>query len=113
MANQNPNPATRFKKGEKPPGNGRPKGSRDRISTAFLNALADDFETHGVVAIQDLRKEDVSSYVRVVASLQPKEIELKRPLDGMGDGELLQAIDALTTALRSQVPPPEVEEAPK
>ena len=30
---------------------GRPKGSRNKLSDAFLQALANDFEAHGLVAI--------------------------------------------------------------
>jgi len=60
---------TRFK-----PGNpGRPKGSRSRLSEAFLKALADDFEQHGILAIQEARQKSPDAYMRVVASLEPKE----------------------------------------
>lgn len=111
--NPNPSPATRFKKGSAPV-SGRPKGSRDRISTAFLTAFADDFEANGAEAIKKMRTEDASSYVRVAAALQPKEIELKRPLEGVTDDKLAEAIDMLADVIRAQVPlPPEKDEEPK
>jgi hypothetical protein len=40
--NPNPSPETRFSTDN--PGRAKQKGARDRMSTAFLNALADDFE---------------------------------------------------------------------
>ncbi len=45
MANPNPSPATRFSADN--PGRAKRKGARDRLSAAFLTALADDFDAHG------------------------------------------------------------------
>lgn len=104
--NPNPSPATRFKKGSAPT-SGRPKGTRDRISSAFLTAFADDFEANGVAAIKKMREEDVSSYVRVAVALQPKEVEIKRPEDALSDSELVEAIQVLKAAIRAQAPEPE------
>ena len=59
-----------------PGGPGRPKGSKHRISEAFLRAIADDFEAHGIEAIEQCRRDDPATYVRVVASLIPKEVLL-------------------------------------
>jgi hypothetical protein len=44
MANPNPNPATRFGAGQTNGSRGRQKAARDKISTAFLEALNDAFE---------------------------------------------------------------------
>jgi hypothetical protein len=109
MANPNPSPATRFQPGVKPPGSGRPKAARDKLTTKFLNTLADDFEQHGQKAIEDLREKDVGKYVLAVASVIPKEVEITRPLDGMSDEALTAAIQALTDAIRTQAPPLEAE----
>jgi hypothetical protein len=114
MANPNPSPKTRFSAKRQPETKGRPTGLRDRISTAFLTGLADDFEKNGIAAIEAVRKNDPSSYLRVVASLQPKEIELKRPLEGVTDDKLAEAIDMLADVIRAQAPvPPEKDEEPK
>jgi uncharacterized protein YcsI (UPF0317 family) len=51
-------------------------GSRNKLTGAFLTALSDDFGTHGAKAIADLREKDVGAYVRVVASLAPKELHI-------------------------------------
>jgi hypothetical protein len=62
--------ATQFKPGE----GGRPKGTRDKLSRRFIEALAKDFDEHGEEVIQFVRERDPVSYMKVVASLVPKEI---------------------------------------
>jgi len=109
--NPNPSPAARFSADN--PGRAKQKGARDRMSAAFLNALADDFEAHGKDVVATVRKEDPSTYIRVFASLAPQEIEISRPLDELSDGELAAIVQVLTEALRAQVPPAEPEVAPK
>ena len=58
-------------------GPGRPKGSRNKLAESFLKALADDFEARGVAAIVKVREADPSTYLKVIASLLPKEIDLE------------------------------------
>ncbi len=53
---------------------GRPSGSRDRLTSAFIDNLADDFEANGEAAIQRCREEDPAAYLRLVASLAPKNV---------------------------------------
>jgi Family of unknown function (DUF5681) len=53
---------------------GRPPGSRNRLQGDFLYALAEDFREHGVEAIRIMRVERPAEYVKVVASLMPKEL---------------------------------------
>jgi hypothetical protein len=81
---------------------GKPVGARNRLQGKFLNALADDFEEHGVAAIARMREEDPSAYVRAVASLMPKELEIKRPLEELSDDDLATAIDALRSFVATQ-----------
>jgi hypothetical protein len=64
-----------FTKGQ-PSRGGRRKGSRDRIATALLEEIAKDFEEHGAEAIKIARMERPVEYLRVVASLLPKEFEI-------------------------------------
>jgi len=66
---------TLFEKGH-PKTGGRRKGTRDRISTALLEAIAKDFEEHGYEAVRIARVERPVEYLRVVASLLPKEFEI-------------------------------------
>lgn len=68
------------------------------MSAAFLAALANDFEAHGKEAVEKVRQEDPSTYLRIFASLAPKELEISRPLDGISD-ELLDKVIAVVTAV--------------
>jgi hypothetical protein len=113
MSNKNPSPATRFKAGEKPPGAGRPKEARDRLSRAFLTAFADSFEKEGADAIKRVCMEDPSTYVRVAASLQPKELEITDPLRSLTDEKLAEVIELLTANIRAKAPPKTPEEQTK
>jgi hypothetical protein len=53
---------------------GRPKGSRNKLGEAFIKAMMEDFEKHGVATITLARMEDPLGYVKVVAGLLPKEL---------------------------------------
>lgn len=62
-----------------PGGPGRPKGSRTKLSEAYLAALADDFESNGVETIVRLREERPDVYVGAIGKLMPKLLELSGP----------------------------------
>ena len=80
--------ATQFKPG-RPKTGGRRKGSRDRIATVLLEEIAKDFEEHGAEAIKIARVERPVEYLRVVASLLPKEFEITdNRLKDISDDEL-------------------------
>lgn len=77
---------TRFK-----PGNpGRPKGARNKLGEAFLEAMLDDFTQHGVAAIETVRSEKPDQYLKVIASILPKEMNLNvtEQFSEMTDDEL-------------------------
>ena len=59
-----------FKPGE----GGRPKGARNKLGEAFLEALAADFQESGIEAIKVTRENDPTAYCKIVASLLPKEV---------------------------------------
>ena len=56
---------------------GRPKGSRNKLSDAFLRALADDFEAHGKGVVEKVRTERPQDYLKIVASVMPKRMEVE------------------------------------
>jgi len=66
---------TLFEKGRQKSG-GRANGARNKLSVAFLEAFAADFEEHGPDTIRIMRAEDPVNYVKVAASLLPKELEI-------------------------------------
>jgi hypothetical protein len=67
---------TRIKPGEVRNPAGRPKGARNKLGEAFVKALHEDFEIHGVEAVEKVRDEKPDQYLKVIASLMPKEIDV-------------------------------------
>ena len=64
---------TQFKKGNP----GRPKGSKNVITVAYLNAIAADFKKHGKQVIETVRKKQPDVYLKLVAQLVPKDVVLE------------------------------------
>ena len=69
---------------------GRPLGSRNKLSEKFILALHDDFEEYGSAVIQQVRQERPEIYLKVIASLVPRELHFKsaNAFEGMSDDEL-------------------------
>jgi hypothetical protein len=59
-----------------PQGKIKPQSVRAGLQTKFLYDLAEDWRLHGIEAIRCMRVEKPTEYVKVVASLMPKEVEL-------------------------------------
>ena len=66
---------TRFKNGNKA-GKGRPKGSKNKITKAWLNALSKDFVENQVEVLDKLRKDELPVYARLVAQLVPRDLDV-------------------------------------
>jgi hypothetical protein len=64
-----------FEKGRQKTG-GRARGARNKLSQAFLEAFAADFEEHGAEVIKIVRIEKPSEYLKTAAYLMPKEFEI-------------------------------------
>lgn len=79
---------------------GRPKGSRSKLGEDFIAALAEDFELHGLKVVQTVRAEKPEQYLKVIASILPKEVEIKRTtLDGLTDDELAAGLETLRAVI--------------
>lgn len=91
-----------FKPGNCANPGGKPVGSRNRLQGDFLRELSADFELHGKSAIIECRMTKPDVYVRMIASLMPKELEITRPLDGLNEEELIAAVAALQSFVSSQ-----------
>ena len=88
-----PSSDTQFKPGN--PGGGRPKGSRNKLSEAFIKALADDFSEAGIAAIEQVRAEQPAQYLNVIGKLMPKLMELSGP-----DGDAIPLSGKVTVVSR-------------
>lgn len=72
---------------------GRPKGSRNKLTESFLDALLADFikrteqGTQGAQAIADMRGDKPGDYAKMIAGLLAKELD--------GSPELLDAISMI------------------
>ena len=78
--------------------NGRAKGARSRLSEGFLSDLAEHWQEHGKDAISRACEKSPVEYLRVVASLMPRNVELS--VD-KGLASVLEAIDGNTRGLRA------------
>ena len=62
-----------------PGSGGRTKGSRNKLSEAFIRELADSFEEKGAESIEEVRVNYPAQYLNVIAKLMPKIMELSGP----------------------------------
>jgi hypothetical protein len=83
---------------------GRVKGSRNRISEAFLKDLAAEWEESGPLALKVMAKEEPGNFVKVVAALLPKEFSIEdNRLADLSDDELEILINELRAKVRTAI----------
>ena len=81
-------------------GNGRPRGARGKLGEDFLEALHANFLAHGADAIDVVRIEKPDAYLKIIASILPKHLELRESaFDGVSDHELSALVAAAREAL--------------
>jgi hypothetical protein len=96
--NPNPSPTTRFSADN--PGRAKQKGARDRLSAAFLNDFADDYDAHGKTVIETVRGKDPVAYMRLAAALLPTKVEItESPFDGLTDEQLDAYMEEMNNGL--------------
>ena len=83
------------------PGNpGRVKGSRNKLGEAFVEALQNDFAEHGVSVIERVRADEPTQYLKVIASVIPKEVHhTVEDYDALSDEQLATEFSALAARL--------------
>jgi hypothetical protein len=95
-----------WKPGESGNPKGRPIGARSRLSEKFILALHDDFTEHGSAVIEKVRIKQPGIYLKVIASLLPREWHVKNePLfDGMTNEQLDEIIGSVRRILATRAP---------
>jgi hypothetical protein len=78
---------------------GRPKGSRNKLGEAFIEKLLEDFEAEGAAAIIRCRNEKPDAYLKVIASILPKELKISNESD-LSDDQLIERIRQLDSVIR-------------
>jgi hypothetical protein len=67
--------------------------ARVKLQRKYFDALLADFAEHGEAAIKIMRMEEPSAYIRVIASLMPKEFTVTdNALGDMSDEDLQQLL---------------------
>ena len=82
-------------------GGGRPKGARNKLGEAFIEDLLHSWEAQGPAVIQRVIEEKPEQYLKVVASLMPKDLNVNlNQMDDMTDEQLIKRVRSLDAAIR-------------
>ena len=73
-------PSPKWEKGESGNPKGRPVGSKNKLITDFINALADDFQQYGEAAIRAMREDNPANYIKAVVQLVPKDFRVEHTI---------------------------------
>lgn len=80
---------------------GRPKGARNKLGEQFIADLYEDWQKHGVETLARVRDEKPDQYLKVVASILPKDLNVNiNQMDDLTDEQLIQRIRSLDSAIR-------------
>ena len=83
-----------FKPGQSGNPKGKPKGSKHKLSESFISALCHDFEEHGETVIQEVRLDKPADYLKIIASIVPKELTVNNvTTEDMSDEDLIERLD--------------------
>lgn len=94
-------PAHWFKPGQSGNPAGRPKGIRNKFTERFIWDLYEDWQAHGMTALERCRTEQPWTYVKIAAQLMPKDIQISAdPLDGMTYEQIVDRIERIRATIR-------------
>jgi hypothetical protein len=80
---------------------GRPKGNRNKLGEAFIGDLHDRWMKRGLEAIDKVIDTKPDQFLRVIASLMPRDVNLTvRQLDELSDEQLLSRLRQVTEMAR-------------
>src|SRR5215471_9553785 len=74
---------------------GRPVGIRNKLNEKLILALHEDFVQHGAKVIEQVRTDKPDIYLKVIASILPRELHVKDGslFDGMSNEQLTRSLD--------------------
>jgi hypothetical protein len=79
---------------------GRPKGTRNQLGEAFIADLYADWMKQGMATIEKVRAARPADYLKVIASILPKDVNMNvSPVEHMTDEELDASIEKQILAL--------------
>ncbi len=82
---------------------GRPKGSRNQFAEAFITDLYHSWLDGGADAVRRTRQERPADYLRVCASLLPKQLRVEHDLQNLTDAQILERLSAIDRAIAEQL----------
>jgi hypothetical protein len=89
---------------------GRPLGSRNRLCKAMLEDLAADWAEGGAAALKIMRMENPSGYVKVMASILPRELLFENTTTELDDDQLAELIGHIREQLLAASKPLQLTE---
>lgn len=94
----------KFKAGQSGNPKGRPLGARNKLGEQFVEALQADFEAHGAETIVKVREEKPDQYLKVIASLLPRDVNLTvNEFEGKSDDDIRRELRELAGTLAAFV----------
>ena len=81
-------------------GGGRPKGARNKLTDLIVSTVTEDFQQHGASALESLRLSDPASYLRLIASVVPRGLILRREQEADFEDLTMVETEEMITKIR-------------
>src|ERR1700720_2854734 len=88
-----------FKKGQSGNPAGKPKGSKTKLVEAFWRDFSEAWNNHGIAALQKVAVDEPGTFVKVAASVMPKDLNVTTSIEDMTDEQRISRIRELSEQL--------------